>query len=355
MSLLIAELERSAIPAKDLPSSRKLLHAAVRGARERSLSPDLWTGAAGVAFVLTRHFGEGPSAEMDRRLIAWANSRPQEEFDLIAGVTGAGVQAVELLPDPRGVELLAAVVAALEESGERDSGGLAWRDPPRAGDPRRPFNAGLAHGTPGVAAFLAGAVASGHSPTHSRELLEGALAWTLAQRLQDSASLLPYDSGPGVTREPARLAWCYGDAGGALAVLQAADALGDVQSRRAGEQMAAHAAERDPSDAGVVDGGLCHGAAGLGHLFGRLSALTGDEACARAGTDWLERTLAMREDGVDVAGFPAWIPDQYGEWAKEPDPGMLGGAAGVGLALLAACRPDDPSWDRVLLASHRFQ
>jgi hypothetical protein len=33
------------------------------------------------------------------------------------------------------------------------------------------------------------------------------------------------------------------------------------------------------------------------------------------------------------------------------DPGFLTGAAGIGLALLAATSPVEPAWDRVLLAS----
>ena len=355
VALLVAEIERSGIAVNGLPASHELLRAAVARSRERPLSPDLWSGAAGLAFAVTRIRGPGPSAGADRALVAWARRRPQEQFDLIMGVTGAGVQALELLPDPRGAELLAAVVDALAHSAERDGGGLAWRQPLRAGDPRRPLDAGVAHGTPGVAAFLAGAVVSGRAPAGARELLEGALAWTLSQRLRGSVSSLPYDVEAGAPAEPARLAWCYGDAGGALAVIQAADALDDADGRRAGEEMAASAAERDPSLSGVVDAGLCHGAAGLGHLFGRLLALTGDEACARAAPMWLDRTIEMRQDGVEVAGFPAHVPDDDGEWGPEADPGLLGGAAGVGLALLAACRPEDPSWDRVLLASHRFR
>ena len=36
-------------------------------------------------------------------------------------------------------------------------------------------------------------------------------------------------------------------------------------------------------------------------------------------------------------------------WRDEP--GFLTGAAGIGLALLAALFPVEPAWDRVLLAS----
>ena len=355
VALLVAEARRADAASAGLPAPDELLRAAADRAGERQPDLDLWTGEAGIAFALTRLRGPGASAEIDRRLIDWVSRRPVVQFDLIVGVVGAGVQALELVPEPPGPELLARVVEALGEAAERDSGGLAWREPsPQADGPPR-FNAGVAHGTPGVAAFLAGAVSSGHAPPVARDLLEGALAWTLEQRMSDEVSVLPWDVEPGSTPAPARLAWCYGDAGGALAVLQAADALGDAEGRRAGEEIAVRAAERDPSTAGCVDAGLCHGAAGLGHLLGRAHALTGEEACARAGRMWLERALEMRDDRFEVAGFPAWIPDGKGRLKNHPDPGMLGGAAGVGLALLAACRAEDPGWDRALLASHRFQ
>ena len=58
---------------------------------------------------------------------------------------------------------------------------------------------------------------------------------------------------------------------------------------------------------------------------------------------WIERGLAARRsDGI--AGFPA-----YSSSGWEDDPGVLTGAAGVGLALLAATGTVEPAWDRLLL------
>jgi hypothetical protein len=56
----------------------------------------------------------------------------------------------------------------------------------------------------------------------------------------------------------------------------------------------------------------------------------------------------MRRPGRGIGGYEAWLPGAGGQnWAA--DPGLLTGAAGIALALLAAVTPLEPAWDRVLL------
>ena len=47
----------------------------------------------------------------------------------------------------------------------------------------------------------------------------------------------------------------------------------------------------------------------------------------------------------------AWLPGESGEYEWLDDPGLLTGATGVGLALLAAATAIEPAWDRILLVS----
>jgi hypothetical protein len=61
---------------------------------------------------------------------------------------------------------------------------------------------------------------------------------------------------------------------------------------------------------------------------------------------WFQRTLEMRHPERGVAGFAAFRPDH---WSDEV--GILEGAAGIALALLATVTPIEPRWDRMLLAS----
>jgi hypothetical protein len=78
---------------------------------------------------------------------------------------------------------------------------------------------------------------------------------------------------------------------------------------------------------------------------------TNDPALLGAAHRWLERTLASRRPGQGIGGFlcRCKVADGRFDWIAEP--GFLGGAAGVGLALLAAATPVEPGWDRLLLLS----
>jgi hypothetical protein len=115
--------------------------------------------------------------------------------------------------------------------------------------------------------------------------------------------------------------------------------------------IAHRAAERPFEEAGIKDAALCHGCAGLGHLFNRTFQATGEPELAQAARAWFERTLAMRHPGRGIGGYEAWQPDAAGSTARSADPGLLNGATGIALALLAATTPIEPAWDRILLVA----
>jgi hypothetical protein len=81
----------------------------------------------------------------------------------------------------------------------------------------------------------------------------------------------------------------------------------------------------------VVDASICHGSAGLAHIFNRLYQATGQSVFRSAAEEWLQHLVET------------WCPDA--------EPGLLTGAAGVGLVLLAASTPHEPRWDRLFLLS----
>ena len=153
---------------------------------------------------------------------------------------------------------------------------------------------------------------------------------------------------------PARQAWCYGDPGAAIALLAAARNVGEPVWEQAALDIALRAAVRPPQQAGVKDAGLCHGAVGLGHIFNRFYQATGHAQFATAARFWYEQTLAMRQPGQGIAGYLSWGPGTDGALAWVEDLGILSGAAGIGLALLAATTPLTPAWDRMLLVDAKI-
>jgi hypothetical protein len=90
----------------------------------------------------------------------------------------------------------------------------------------------------------------------------------------------------------------------------------------------------------IEDAGLCHGTAGLAHLYHRLLQLTGEPVFARAARHWLRATLRLRTPGRGIGGYRSLQP---GGWRSVP--GVLYGTAGVALALDALLSRDAPDWD----------
>jgi lantibiotic modifying enzyme len=297
-------------------AAARWLGAAVEAVGRGGMNGSLYGGVTGIAWALD-HLGAGAPEDVDRWLAGHlAQPAAPGDHDLMAGLGGHAVYALER-GDRRCLEQ---VVERLGELAVADGDGLTWP----AADGR--VNLGLAHGVPAVIAVLAACGAWG--------LLDGAVAWLLAQPARDERS-----------------AWCYGDPGVAIALLQAARAAGEPAWERAALELALGVARRAPEDCGVEDAGFCHGAAGLGHLLNRLAQAMGDPELLAAARYWLRRALDLREPGTGVAGYTALRYDARARAYADPDPGLLMGAAGIGLALLAATRDAQPAWDRVLLAS----
>ncbi|MBN2562648.1 MAG: lanthionine synthetase C family protein [Phycisphaerae bacterium] len=336
--------------------------------------PSLFAGFTGVAWT-AQHFrgtlidpapcsqntapeADDPNDEIDNVLRDYLDRSPWPgEYDVVYGLVGFGVYALERLPRASAIECLERVIDRLGETAERCDDGVTWLTPPellpphqRAQAPRGLYNAGVAHGVPGVIALLGEVCAAGVASEKARPLLDGAVRWLLAQKLpSDMKSSFPYWVGPDIKPGASRSAWCYGDPGIAAALLVAARCVGEPAWEREAIDIARHAARRAPEKTGIVDAGLCHGAAGLGHLFNRMYQATGEPELEEAARFWFDRTLELRRPDRDIAGFSAWMAAANGEGEWVADPYFLTGAAGVGLALLAATTSVEPAWDRVLL------
>jgi hypothetical protein len=131
----------------------------------------------------------------------------------------------------------------------------------------------------------------------------------------------------------------------------AARGAADPSLERAALRIALRAAERTEVDAHVADAGVCHGAAGVAHVFHRLHSASGEERLAQASRRWFARALAMRAPGRGFGGFRTRAASSGGKGRWAADPGLLAGAGGVALALVAATTEEAPAWDRMLLVS----
>jgi lantibiotic modifying enzyme len=335
---------------------------ALRTAAGASLGAGLHSGLTGVCWG-TRYLDEllsgEPETDATRDLDEWliqALGSPSWDapFDLMYGLAGIACYAADHSERDIGSRLAAPLVGRLESLAASERGGLTWRLPAaRLPEAKRALcsaegytDLGVAHGIAGVIGALARLCAADLEAGRARRLLDGAVAWLLAsRRAAESGSTFSYFSFQDVS---CRSAWCYGDPGIAAALLLAAEAAGEPPWRDEAVAIARRDCARPLEDAQVLDAELCHGAAGLGHLYNRLYQATGDETFAAAARSWMERTLAMRRPGAPAGGFHNYW-QETDAWHSEA--GLLVGASGVGLGLLAATTALAPGWDRCLLLS----
>ncbi len=366
IALFHAYLAKTGLHPDAKEIAEDFLDQAVAGPAQHVMNPALFAGFTGIAWVHThvRHglFGErdqGSLTEIDEALIGLLRGwRWPAKFDVLYGLAGIGVYALDRLPRPAGRLMVNLIVKRLDELAQRSREGLAWFTPPEgiAHIPEGEFCLGMAHGTPGVMAFLARAATS--VPTvakHAVSMLDGATVFLHAHRLSQKAGagFPAWVTRDGRASGPARLAWCYGDPGVAAAVLAVGRALGRKELEIEAVELALGAHARSPKHNRVVDATLCHGAAGIGHMFNRLYQATGDARLGGIARYWFARTLReFRRASQGVAGFlPFGLShaDVGDASASRPDPGLLTGAAGIGLALLAATTSAEPGWDRVFM------
>jgi lantibiotic modifying enzyme len=350
MALFFAYLGQALGDDRAQLTSVRLIEGVLDGAAGEFQTAGLYTGFIGVAWALAHLDGwlldlseVDPDEAVDAALERLLTTSPwRADYDLIGGLIGIGVYALERLPRQTAYTSLNLVVARLAELAERVDAGARWRTPSNA-----LYDLGLAHGVPGVIALLGKACGAGISDTGARRLFAEAATWLMGQRLPASnGASFPSHVAPGVVPRPSRSAWCYGDPGVAAALLVGARSAGAPLWEAAALAVAEATAARPAAECGVLDAGLCHGAAGLAHIFNRLYQATGTSVFHAAALRWVDRVFDAHARGRGVGGF-----GPLADGSGRTEAGLLEGAVGIGLVLLALATPLEPRWDRVLLLS----
>ncbi|HEY6180495.1 MAG TPA: lanthionine synthetase LanC family protein, partial [Kofleriaceae bacterium] len=352
-AVFFAYLARASFPVKHA-ADRARVHArrAAQAVGDAGLPLGLFGGVAGIAWMLDHLRG----AELPRRDLcgeldaalrgAIAGGALDGEIDLVHGLCGIGVYAIAR----RDHALASRVVARLRACSAARGEGVVWARP------GAPVDLGAAHGLVGLVAMLG--QARGARVPGATMLCRGALRSLLGHARWDRASVFPAfavlgDAAPGnvaigdsavgdsavggaalrdsavgdfargnvalgdavhgdaaradaargdvavggVAAGDARLAWCYGDIGAMCALQTVAEATGDARLRETALRVARAAAVRAPASSGVVDCGICHGAAGVAFGLQRMFVASGELALRDAARDWLAGAL---DEGIPV-------------------------------------------------------
>lgn len=337
------------------------------------MSGGLYRGISGIAWTVQHLQGflyddesydpeTDPNIDIDRILLDH-RSKP-EKFDLWEGCAGLGVYALERYPHSNSKLLLELLIKQLEQLAVHNDNGITWFTPPETGrspagqvSPGGSYVLGVAHGLSGVISFLSRVHRLNILPDTTKKLLYGAVSWLLARQQEKDSPLIfpqfiiPPDNIPLTT---GTFGWCHGDVGLAAALVTAAGCTGE-SSWKAKAIEAAHASidylNELSKTTHLRHPCLCHGTAGLGHLFNRIYQATGVEAFKKEAGKWFRHTVKLRTPGTGIAGFTHYGRNEDGEMAEIYDPAFIQGAAGIGLALLAAVTDLEPGWDRVMAIS----
>ncbi|MEV4008872.1 lanthionine synthetase C family protein [Nonomuraea angiospora] len=263
---------------------------------------------------------------------------PVAGHDLIDGTAGAAVYLLMRPPSP-GLE---AVARELVRGASACPPFPMRRIPPGWSVGDGYADCGLAHGVAGPLAVLS--LLSGHVGELARPAVQALAEWLLDAAVQDEWGTA-WPAGVDGTRtypSPRRASWCYGVPGVARALWLAGEALDEPRYRRAARDAMAGLLEA-PDGWGLDSLGVCHGLAGLLLMTATFAGAEWGPANAREGGGFgaavevlFDRLCAAYDSrlplGFDVAGT-----------------GLLTGAAGIALALLAVT--DAPEAASMFLAA----
>ena len=118
---------------------------------------------------------------------------------------------------------------------------------------------------------------------------------------------------------------------------------------RALEQWAQYGTLHLEHDHEYLEAGLYGGSFSLGHLFNRIYRLSGCSEFRELSSDFLHRGLSQANYTDEKTGCRLWYTEINGVYGVHY--GLLGGLAGIGLALLAAVSEKESGWDESLLLS----
>lgn len=242
----------------------------------------------------------------------------------------------------------------LDRTTLRIEDGIVWTSIPKLNDNEKVINLSLSHGLASIIQILGKTYkySTGDEAKKCKELLNGAIQYLLSkkQNPNEMGSYFPSWITKSHTSSYSRLAWCYGDLGIAMALLQVGIDTENEEWKEIAIEILLHTAKRRSLQKNhVKDAGLCHGTAGIAHCFNRAYNFTGNGLFKDTAVYWFMETLKMAKYKDGLAGFKVWRTNKDGGLYN--DPGLLEGIAGIGLSLISAVAPIDPKWDECLLLS----
>lgn len=286
----------------------------------------------------------------------------ERNFDYLHGYLGACLFLLEEDDNNENIELFKKVVNVLRHQAIPLKKGIGWLSLYElrvqfAGIEReqlQTFNLGLSHGLPAIVQIL--------YCLHTRfselnislladEVLNTLMNEESEQNKQDCGYYYRLYGGERISNYSGQLSWCYSDLGIAITYFNLWQMTGRSGLWQRASRIAASCAEKKMEDTPGMGSGICHGAAGIAHIFNRMFQITKNDVYRQASCYWYS---------VLFDTFIRWSEEEGGIYAMDYDRktgkrkvsndyGLLEGLSGIGLTLHSAISCIPPVWDKILL------
>jgi lantibiotic modifying enzyme len=236
----------------------------------------------------------------------------------------------------------------LQTTATKDSTGIAWKYALRNDID---YSVGLSHGQPAILMYLCELlyldILSDTEHQQISEWIEGIIQWILDKREVNDQQTIVYPQTITSGEKPAcynRLAWCYGDFGVAIAFLNAGKLLNNEAYTNEGKLLLLQTTQvpvtksgirENPERSSELEMGICHGVAGVAHMFHRFAQVYPEPSLQQSTTHWFDLMLKNAKMDQPYVDWKALVVSEEGtksEWL--PEEGLLLGAIGMGMVLL---------------------
>jgi hypothetical protein len=263
-----------------------------------------------------------------------------DNIDFLHGSVGVAFYYLESLNEDKDQEKyknnIEILLSHLKETGIWNDNMLRWKES---------TNISLSHGMASIVILLCNLIRQDiNFNTDISHILKDAVNYILSQEIDYSqyGSFFPNKSNS-YEIEKSRLAWCYGDLGIALCLLNASEVLNDDLIKKKALQIINYASNRrDLEENCIVDASLCHGTSGIAMFFYSLFLKMKDDHYLNTAKYWLDKTIELyREKKV----FYLVNENRYDHERLS----LLEGKIGIALAILTIHFNIQSEWQKFLL------
>lgn len=347
-----------------LDKGAELVLGSLKDLRKYPTSDSFASGISGILWTVN-HLVRNDFVELDtadflsdmeeKMLDSMMDSAKKNHYDFFYGALGVGFYFFSSPLFNSYQQKLEELLSVLEKNGQPALGGsLKWETILNAREMKVGCSLGLAHGMSVIVRFCSKYYL--HYPENEKveKLAERTINYILNQKLPEghhsvfaNHALESYSDNDGKDRN-SRLAWCNGDLGIAYSLFMASKSFGRSDWKEESLNILLQSTYRKKLEKNkVYDAGLCHGTAGIAHIYRRMFLNTGMQEFEKASLYWYDQTLKMATHKDGLAGYMSL----YSEDVWEKKEGLLEGIAGIGLSFVSVVSGEEPAWDEALLLS----